>query len=74
MTYEKGSPWIIMSGFIIILAGAIFHIGVTITTASGKHNPSLNFIPYILYILGIVIALFGATYTPPRKKLFEEQI
>ena len=69
---EKGSPWIIILGFIIIIAGAIFHVEITLLKASGKNIIGGDFFPYLLYILGILIAVIGVFYTPPKEKLFTE--
>ncbi len=57
-----------MSGLIIIIAGAIFHI-VAIARESVLGSGNAETIAYALYILGIAIAVFGYYYTPPRKKI-----
>ncbi len=72
MSTKSGSPWIIMSGFIIIIAGAIFHIGITLLETSGRTLKGYDFLPYLLYIGGLIVAILGVFYTPPRERLLKE--
>ncbi len=63
-----------MSGFLIIIAGAMIHIVIMAKKTAGFQIQTLSdFLPYILYILGILVAAFGYYYTPPHRKLVAEE-
>ncbi len=62
-----------MSGFMIIIAGAIIQIA-SMARDYVVCNHKCEVIAYALYVFGLLVAVFGYYYTPPKRKIIIESM